>query len=66
MGKYFNMNSVPIGTKMKIKSSGKLGTLLEIFHYPTTFKIQFDDSSDAVVKTHEVEIVKDDEVGVSS
>ena len=62
MGKYFSMNRVPIGTKMKIKSNGKIGTLLEIFHYPTTFKIQFDNNSNIVCKTHEVEIINDDEI----
>tara|TARA_Y100001970_G_scaffold44170_1_gene55155 strand:- start:360 stop:557 length:198 start_codon:yes stop_codon:yes gene_type:complete len=60
MGKYFSMNNVPIGTKMKIKSNGKVGTLLEIFHYPTTFKVQFDDNSNGVFKTHEVEIINND------
>ncbi len=60
MGKYFSMNNVPIGTKMKIKSNGKVGTLLEIFHYPTTFKVEFDDNSNGVFKTHEVEIINND------
>lgn len=60
MGKYFSMNNVPIGTKMKIKSNGKVGILLEIFHYPTTFKVQFDDNSNGVFKTHEVEIINND------
>ena len=62
MGKYFSMNQVPIGTKMKVKSSGEIGILLEIFHYPTTFKIQFSNNSNAVFKTHEVEIVNEDKI----
>jgi hypothetical protein len=51
------MNSVPIGAKIKIKSNEKIGVLLEIFHYPTTFKIKFDDGNWDIYKTHEVEII---------
>ena len=55
------MNNVPIGTKMKIKSNEKIGTLLEIFHYPTIFKIEFEDGTSNVYDTHEVEIVNENQ-----
>ena len=45
MDKYFSMNTVPLGTKMKIKHNNKEGILLKIFHYPTTFKIGFNGSA---------------------
>ena len=61
MSKYFSMNNIPIGTKMKIKSIEKVGSLLEIFHYPTTFKIRFDDGKCSIYKTHEVEIINENE-----
>ena len=51
------MNNVPIGTSMKIKSSNKEGVLLEIFHFPTTFKVGFNDNSWKVYKTNEIEII---------
>ena len=40
---YRNMNTIPIGTKLKIKKTGELVTLVQIFHYPTTFKVEFND-----------------------
>ena len=54
---YKNMNTVPIGTKMKIKKTGELVTLLQIFHYPTTFKVEYDDGRFDSVRTHEIEFV---------
>ena len=54
---YKNMNTVPIGTKMKIKKTGELVTLIEIFHYPTTFKVEYDDGRFNSVRTHEIEFV---------
>ena len=54
---YKNMNTVPIGTKMKIKKTGELVTLMEIFHYPTTFKVGYDDGRFDSVRTHEIEFI---------
>ena len=54
---YKNMNTVPIGTKMRIKKTGELVTLLQIFHYPTTFKVEYDDGRFDSVRTHEIEFV---------
>ncbi len=54
---YKNMNTVPIGTKMKIKKTGELVTLMEIFHYPTTFKVEYDDGRFDSVRTHEIEFI---------
>ena len=56
---YKNMNTVPIGTKMKIKKTGELVTLIEIFHYPTTFKVEYDDGRFNSVRTHEIEFVEE-------
>ena len=52
------MNDVPIGTKMKINSTGEICTLIQIFNFPTTFKVQKDDGAKLVFKTHEVEILE--------
>ena len=54
---YKNMNTVPIGTKMKIKKTGELVTLLQIFHYPTTFKVEYDDGRFDSIRTHEIEFI---------
>ena len=36
------MNTIPIGTKMKLKKTGEIVTLVNIFHFPTTFKVKYD------------------------
>ena len=56
---YFSMNEVPIGTKVKIKNSDLVGEIIEVFHFPTTFKIQFEDANCEIYKTHEIEILKE-------
>ena len=38
--KYYSMNEVPIGTKMKVKESGEEVTLIEIQNFPTSFKVE--------------------------
>ena len=38
---YRNMNTIPLGTKLKLKT-GEIVTLVDIFHYPTTFKVEYD------------------------
>jgi len=57
---YKNMNTVPIGTKMKIKKTGKIGELIEIFHYPTTFKVQYIDGGFDIFNTHEIEFLEEE------
>ena len=56
---YFSMNEVPVGTKVKIKDSNLIGKIIEVFHFPTTFKIQFEDGSYNIHKTHEVQILEE-------
>ena len=56
---YKNMNTVPIGTKMKITKTGEIGELIEIFHYPTTFKVQYTDGRFDVFRTHEIEFLEE-------
>ena len=58
MAKYFNMNSIPIGTLMRVKENGKEVTLIQIFHFPTTFKTEDENGLHEVFKTHEVEILE--------
>lgn len=52
---YKNMNTIPIGTKMKIKKTGQIVTLVQIFHYPTTFKVEYEDGTFESVRTHAIE-----------
>tara|TARA_B110000263_G_scaffold228840_1_gene222158 strand:+ start:628 stop:804 length:177 start_codon:yes stop_codon:yes gene_type:complete len=54
---YKNMNTIPIGTKMKIKKTGELVTLIQIFHYPTTFKVEYDDGRFDSFRTHAIEFI---------
>ena len=60
MSKYFNMNDVPIGSKVRIKKSDLIGEISEVFHFPTTFKVVFEDNSFQIYKTHEVELLEED------
>ena len=57
MSKYLNMNEVPIQTKVKIKENGLVGHVVEVFHFPTTFKVEFEDGSFGIYKTHAVELL---------
>ena len=59
MNKYFNMNEIPIGTKVRIKGEDLTGNIIAIFHFPTTFKVEFEDNSSKVYKTHEIELIND-------
>ena len=61
MNKYFNMNEIPVGSKVKVKDKNLTGNITEIFHYPTTFKVVFEDDSFGVYKTHEIELINDSE-----
>ena len=56
---YISMNIVPIGTKIKVNSTGEVGVLVKIFHYPTTFKVEFDNGKSEIYKTHEIEFFKE-------
>tara|TARA_B100000945_G_scaffold8948_1_gene7264 strand:+ start:493 stop:654 length:162 start_codon:yes stop_codon:yes gene_type:complete len=53
------MNTIPLGTKLKLKKTGEIVTLIDIFHYPTTFKIQYDNGHFDNVRTHAVEFIDD-------
>ncbi len=55
---YHSMNEVSVGTKVKIKNSELTGSIKEVFHFPTTFKVEFDDGTFQIYKTHEVELIK--------
>ena len=61
MGKYFNMNELEVGTQLKIKKTGMVGSLKTIHHYPTTFTIRFEDGSFQNYKTNEIELIHSEE-----
>ena len=54
---YRNMNTIPLGTKLKLKKTGEIVTLIDIFHYPTTFKIEYANGQFDNVRTHAVEFI---------
>ena len=56
---YYSMNEVPTGTKVKVKNSNLMGDIIEIFHFPTTFKVQLEDGTFEIYKTHEIELLED-------
>ena len=53
------MNTIPLGTKLKLKKTGEIVTLVDIFHYPTTFKIQYNNGEFDNVRTAAVEVLDD-------
>ncbi len=61
MGKYFNMNELAIGTQLKVKKTGEVGTLKEIFNYPTSFKVEFENGNFEIFKTRDIEILESTE-----
>ena len=54
--KYYSMNEVPIGTKMKVRKTGEEVSLLEIQNFPTTFKTLNQSGDTKSYYTYEVEI----------
>ena len=51
------MNDVPIGTDMIYKYYGRRCKLTEIVHFPTTFRVEFEDGTEGICLTHEVNII---------
>ena len=51
------MNDVPIGTDMIYKYDGRRCKLTEIVHFPTTFRVEFEDGTEGICLTHEVHII---------
>ena len=58
MGKYFSMNELEVGTPLKIKKTGNVGTLKVVHHYPTTFTIEFEGGSFQNFKTNEIKLIQ--------
>ena len=56
-----NMTQIPIGSKLKVLSSGEIVTLDEIRNFPTRYKTIHESGEIAYYKTHEVEIVETNE-----
>ena len=54
--KYYSMNQVPAGTKMKVKKTGEEVVLVEIQNFPTTFKTVNEAGNTLRYYTYEVEI----------
>ena len=53
-----NMTQIPIGTKLKVLSSGKIVILEEIRNFPTRYKTTHKSGKVAYYKTFEVEVVE--------
>ena len=54
---YYSMNEVPIGTRMKVKKTEEVVTLIEIQNFPTTFLAENSVGLKEKYSTHEVEIL---------
>ncbi len=54
--KYYSMNEVPVGTKMIVKDSNEEVVLIEVQHFPTTFKTKNSDGKINSYYTYEVDI----------
>ena len=60
MSNYFNMNEVQVGTRVKIIKSGLIGFITEVFHFPTTFKVEFEDPQLAITPGQSIVFYKKD------
>ena len=52
------LTQVPIGTKLKVKNTGKIVTLEEIRNFPTRYKIITQSGRINYYKTFEIEVVE--------
>ena len=55
------LTQIPIGTKFKVKASGEIVTLEEIFFFPTRYKTTNESGKINYHRTHEVEIIESTE-----
>ena len=53
-----NMTQIPIGSKLKVLSSGEIVTLDEIRNFPTRYKTIHGSGEVAYYKTFEIEVVE--------
>ena len=53
-----NMTQIPIGSKLKVLSSGEIVTLEEIRNFPTRYKTIHESGEVAYYKTFEIEVVE--------
>ena len=53
-----NMTQIPIGSKLKVLSSGEIVILEEIRNFPTRYKTTNESGKVAYYKTFEVEVVE--------
>ncbi len=53
-----NMTQIPIGSKLRILSSGEIVTLEEIRNFPTRYKTTHKSGKIAYYKTFEVEVIE--------
>ena len=54
----YNMTQIPIGSKLKVLSSGEIVTLEEIRNFPTRYKTIHESGKVAYYKTFEIEVVE--------
>ena len=52
------LNQIPIGTKFKVKKTGKIITLEEIRNFPTRYKTINDAGKVEYYQTFEVEVIE--------
>ena len=52
------LTQIPTGTKLKVKESGELVTLVDICYYPTRYKTTNDSGKINYFRTHEVDLVE--------
>tara|TARA_B100000945_G_scaffold317293_1_gene319842 strand:+ start:452 stop:631 length:180 start_codon:yes stop_codon:yes gene_type:complete len=51
------LTQIPLGSKLKVKNSGKIVTLNKIAYYPTRYETLDDNSHVEYYRTHEVDII---------
>ena len=54
--KYYSMNEVPLGSKMIVRKTGEQVKLIEIQHFPTSFKTEDNKGNVNSYFTYQVDI----------
>ena len=51
------LTQIPLGSKLKVKNSGKIVTLRKIVYYPTRYETFDSNNKVEYYRTHEVDII---------
>jgi hypothetical protein len=51
-----SLHQVKIGTQVTVRATGDIGSIKEVYNYPTTYKVELFNGSEKKYKTHDLDI----------